>query len=160
MRKHCGVRGAKKAPLCKGGCRGEAETEGLYGGTRYGAGRRRTTPPARLAEPPPLTQGRQECDNAVSAAIRRHWGREPDERDLTRGRREFFYFGEDGKMRVYDAALVDYVFDVSERAGEKAQNWRFIEGVMRKIRQRRIMTVEDALDYDEERGGECVCRGA
>ena len=92
-----------------------------------------------------------EVDGAVSAAIRRRWGRDADERDLARGRREFVFFGENGGLRAYDDALVDYVFAVSEGAGEKAQNWRFIEGVMRRLRQRGIVTVEDALDYEEER---------
>ena len=97
-------------------------------------------------------EGIDGVDASVRAAIRRRWGRDADERDLARGRREFVFFGENGGLRAYDGALVDYVFSVSEGAGEKAQNWRFIEGVMRKLRQRGIITVEDALDYEEERG--------
>ena len=41
-----------KAPLCKGSCRGEAETEGLYGQTSCNAGQELTTPPALRATSP------------------------------------------------------------------------------------------------------------
>lgn len=92
-----------------------------------------------------------ELDAAVRRAIKAHWGREADERDLKHGRNELVYFDANTeKMRVYDDAMVDYVFSVSERAGEKAQNWRFVLGVLRKLRERGITDVMDALDYNEK----------
>ena len=92
-----------------------------------------------------------ELDASVRRAIKAHWGRDADARDLKHGRNEFaFYDDEAGKMRVYDNAMVDYVFSVSERAGEKAQNWRFVLGVLRKLRERGITDVMDAIDYNDK----------
>ena len=49
----------KRPPLCKGRWRGEAVTEGLFGGESTFFG---TTPPPHIRSAPPLTQGRQCAD--------------------------------------------------------------------------------------------------
>lgn len=49
-------------------------------------------------------------------------------------------------------ALLRYAFNQASLAG-KPGNWRYIAGVMERLAARDITTVEEALDYDENRAG-------